>query len=334
MSDRDDFLARVAEAIRGGGLFEEGDTVLAAVSGGADSVAMAWALREGGLCRLHLAHVHHGLRPEADGDAGFVADLARRWSVPAHVERIDTPALAEQWGCGIEEAARRGRYDALAAMAESAGASAVAVAHHAGDQAETVLHRIVRGTHLRGLAGMPPRRPLTATVALVRPLLWATRERIEAVLSAEGLTWRTDHTNRQTEFTRNFLRHEVFPLLRRVNGRVDEALLRLAAAAADADATLSALAGGLLDRSCRRRTAGEVVLRRAPLAKAPPLLASMAMRAALGMLSAPEQALSQDRYDDLLAVLAGRVPAVDLPGGLRAERKGKDIVLRRTDAPE
>ncbi|HET6429839.1 MAG TPA: hypothetical protein VFJ30_15600, partial [Phycisphaerae bacterium] len=75
-------------------------------------------------------------------------------------------------------------------------------------------------------------------------------------------------------------------------------------------------------------------LRRAPLAKAPPLLASMAMRAALGMLSAPEQALSQDRYDDLLAVLAGRVPAVDLPGGLRAERKGKDIVLRRTDAPE
>ena len=208
MSDRDDFLARVAEAIRGGGLFEEGDPVLAAVSGGADSVAMAWALREGGLCRLHLAHVHHGLRPQADGDAEFVADLARRWSVPVHVERIDTPALAEQWGCGIEEAARRGRYDALAAMAESAGASAVAVAHHAGDQAETVLHRIVRGTHLRGLAGMPPRRPLTATVALVRPLLWATRERIEAVLSAEGLTWRTDHTNRQMEFTRNFLRHE------------------------------------------------------------------------------------------------------------------------------
>jgi len=329
MSDREDFLARTAEAIRGGGLFARDELVLAAVSGGADSVALAWALREGGFCRLHFAHVHHGLRGAADGDAAFVADLARRWSVPLHIERIDTAALAGEWGCGIEEAARRGRYDALAAMAEGAGAPAVAVGHHANDQAETVLHRVVRGTHLRGLAGMRPKRPLTPDVQLVRPLLWATRDRIEALLASAGLTWRSDHTNRQIEFTRNFLRHEVFPLLRQVNGRVDVALGRLAAAAADADATLSALAGRLLDRACRRRGDTEVVLRVAPLTKAPPLLASMAMRSALAMLSAPEQALSQDRYDDLLAVLAGEVAGVDLPGGIRAERAGKDIVLRR-----
>jgi len=331
MTDREDFLARTAEAVRAGGMFERGEAVLAAVSGGADSVAMAWALREGGLCELHVGHVHHGLRPEGDGDAEFVAALARRWSVPLHAERIDTPALAAGWGCGIEEAARRGRYDTLAAMAGQAGAGAVAVAHHAGDQAETVLHRIVRGTHLRGVAGMRPKRPLAGTIQLVRPLLWARREDIEAVLEAEGLSWRTDHTNRHTEFTRNFLRHEVFPLLRQVNGRVDEALVRLAAAAAEADETLSALAEELLDRACRRRGPDEVVLRQRPLAKAPPLLASMAMRSALAGLSAPERAMTQDRYADLLAVLAGAVPAVDLPGSIRAERKGKDIVLRRAD---
>ncbi len=333
MSDRDEFLARVAEAIRREELFAEGETVLAAVSGGADSVALAAALREGGLCRLHIGHVHHGLRAEADADAAFVAEMARRWDLPCCIERIDTPALAASWSCGIEEAARRGRYDALASMAGRVGAVAVAVGHHAGDQAETVLHRLVRGTHLRGLAGMRVKRPLAGPVQLIRPLLWATRAQIEAFLSGGGLSWRSDHTNRDTEFTRNFLRHEVLPLLRQVNGRVEEALVRLSAAAADADATLSGLAEKALDRACRRRTASTVVLRAAPLTKAPPLVAAMALRAALAWLSAPEQALSQDRYDDLLDVLAGRVAGVDLPGGIRAERTERDIVLSRPAGP-
>jgi len=320
------FVREMEAFIAAKSLLSAGETVLVAVSGGADSVALAAALRAAGRYDLHLGHVHHGLRPDADGDADFVAELASRWRLPVGIARIDTPLLAARFGAGIEEAARRGRYDALTDLARSAGAGAVAVAHHADDQVETVLHRIVRGTHLRGAAGMAPRRPLAEGIALVRPLLWARRDAVEAFCRDQHLTWRTDPTNAETDFTRNFIRHDLLPLLReRLNARVDEALLRLSAAAGEADAVLGALAEALFERSCRKRSAAEVVLRVAPLAKAPPALAAMAMRRALAALGAPQQAMSAERFDDLLALLAGQAAGVDLPGGVRAER-GRDAV--------
>ncbi len=304
--------------------------VLVAVSGGPDSVALAAAMRLLGGWALQLGHVHHGLRAGADADADFVAALARKWNLPFHLERIDTPVLAQAWHVGVEEAARRGRYDALVAMAERVGASVVATGHHADDQVETILHRIVRGTHLRGLAGMPPLRRLTGSVGLIRPLLWARRDQIERFCRAQELPWRTDETNAATDLTRNFLRHELLPLLRRrLNVRADEALLRLAESAAEAESALEELAGRLFERACRKRSAEVVVLRAAPLKKAPGLLASLAFRRALLELSAPEGELTQRRFKDLLALLEGPKKAIDLPGGLRAEAAGRDVRIRR-----
>jgi tRNA(Ile)-lysidine synthase len=331
--DRDAFLARMGDFIRRHELLPGGARVVAAVSGGADSVALAAALRRAGQWDLHVAHVHHGLRPEADTDAEFVAELARGWELPFHLERIDTPALARTWGAGMEEAGRRGRYQALSAVAARAGAAAVAAAHHADDQVETILHRIFRGTHLRGLGGMAPQRPMGGGVKLVRPLLWARRREIEEFCRAEGLAWRTDHTNLQTDFTRNFIRHELLPLLRRrLNVKADEAVLRLATAAGEAQTVLEELAGRLFDRTCRRRSSDEVVLRVGPLRSAPRPLAAMALRAALAAIATPQQALTQDRYNDLLALVEGRSPAVDLPGGIRAERRGQGLWLSRRDS--
>jgi len=322
------FLGETADYIRRHGLLVGGETVVAGVSGGADSVALGEVLRRRGGCSLRVAHVHHGLRADADADAEFVADLTRRWGVPLDLERIDTPALARSTGAGLEEAARRGRYDALRAVAVRAGAAVVAVAHHADDQVETVLHRIVRGTHLRGLAGMPPQRPLGDGVRLVRPLLWARRRQIEDFCRSAGLQWRTDHTNLQTDFTRNFLRHELLPLLRRrLNLRADEAVLRLASAARQTEDALDALAQRLLHRACRKRSPHQIVLRLAPLRKAPAPVAATAIRAALAEINAPEQDLSNQRYADLLALLEGKAAAVDLPGGIRAERRGTDLRL-------
>ncbi len=313
-------------------LLTPGQVVVVGVSGGADSVALAAAIRLIGKYDLHIAHIHHGLRSEADADADFVADLADRWKRPFHLERIDTPALARAERIGIEEAARTGRYEALSAIAARAGAGAVAVAHNANDQVETVLHRIVRGTHLRGLAGMTPKRPLQKGLYLVRPLLWAEREQIERFCRSEGLSWRTDHTNAETDFTRNFIRHELLPLLRdRLNARADDALLRLASAAGEAESVLAELAQRLFERACRKQSAGQIILRSAPLKKAPPLLAAMAMRAALAALDAPQQALGRERFDDLLAVLNGAVTAANLPGQIRAERLGRDIQLIRQE---
>jgi tRNA(Ile)-lysidine synthase len=316
-------------------LLRPGQAVLVGLSGGADSVALAAALRLTGRYVLHLGHVHHGLRQEADGDAEFSAGLARTWGLKFHLERMDTPALARQWQVGTEEAARRGRYEALSAMAARAGAGAVAVAHHADDQVETVLHHVLRGTHLRGLAGMPPRRPLSGRIALVRPLLWARREEIEQFCRRQGLSWRTDHTNLDTEFTRNFIRNDLLPLLRRrVNPRVDEALLRLSGAADQAEGLLEELAAKLFQRACRKRQPGRLLLRLAPLRKAPALLASLALRQALESLSAPRQDLSQDRFADLLAVLSGEATAADLPGGIRAERRQHSLWLYRPGPPQ
>ena len=326
-----DFVERTAAFVRARSLLAPDAPVVVAVSGGADSVALAAALREAGPGRPEIAHVHHGLRrAAADGDAAFVSDLARRWGLPCHVERIDTPALTRAEGVGVEEAARKGRYRALRTVARRAGATAVAVAHHADDQVETVLHRIVRGTHLRGLAGMPARRPLGGGVELVRPLLWARREDVERFCRERRLAWRTDRTNAETDFTRNFIRHELLPLLRdRLNARADDAVLRLAAAAAETAEALDALAADLFRRACRRRGDAEVVLRAPVLRKAHPLLATMALREALARLGAPEGELTRRRFRELLGLLSGSAGGLDLPGRVRAERDGDSLRLAR-----
>ena len=328
MSGSEEFVGRTEAFVARHDLLRAGQTVLVGVSGGADSVALAAVLRSLGRYALRIAHVHHGLRADAEADAEFVADLAEKWDLPFCLERIDVPGLAKTWRVGVEEAARRGRYEALSAIATRAGAKLLAVGHHADDQVETILHRILRGTHLRGLAGMLPGRPLGGGISLVRPLLWARRAQIEAFCRSAGLTWRTDHTNQQTDFTRNFIRHELLPLVReRLNVRADEAVLRLGAAARQAEATLAELAAGLVERACRKRSGDKLVLRVGPLRKAPRPLAAVALRTALESLSAPQQELSAERFEDLLAVLAGEVPAVDLPGGFRAECDGRCISL-------
>jgi tRNA(Ile)-lysidine synthase len=331
MSDcSDPFLFEMDRFIRARGLLPSPGPVIVGVSGGADSVALAAALAALDYGPLTLAHVHHGLRgPAADADAALVEDLAGQLSAAAEVVRIDAGALAAEAGVGLEEAGRKARYDAFAELAGRAGAGAVAVAHHLDDQAETVVHRIFRGTHRRGLAGMPAARTLTDGVRLVRPLLWARREQIEHFCRRRGLTWRDDASNAATDFTRNFIRHRIMPQARSgVNPRCDEAIARLAAAAAEAQAALEGLAEELFERAAGRRGPGRIVLRAAPLRKAQPLLARMALLRALEHVGAGRQEITRERMDELLAVAAGRLPAVDLPGGVRAEAEGAAVVIR------
>ena len=219
-----------------------GKRVLVAASGGADSTALALALKNLG-CKIVLAHVHHGLRGKAaDADARFVAVLAKKLGAPFFLGKFAVPAEAKKTGESLEMAARRVRRDFLAATAKHEQIQYVATGHTADDQAETVLMRIARGTSITGLAGIPYVSK-QGDATFVRPLRDATRAQIVAFLKARQQRWREDASNAEDFALRNRVRHEILPLLeQRLNPGVRQALLRLADIAAAEDEVMSALA--------------------------------------------------------------------------------------------
>ncbi|MGB7733023.1 MAG: tRNA lysidine(34) synthetase TilS [Thermoguttaceae bacterium] len=224
-------------------------TVLVAVSGGGDSVALLRAmaaLKTEGEGRLCAAHLNHHLRAGADEDEQFVVDLCSRLGVACEVGHVDAGRLAA--GDGIEAAARAARYRFLEKAAGRLGARFVATAHTADDQAETILHRIVRGTGIRGLSGMARTRPL-ADAVLIRPLLAVRRAELAAYLDAIQQPYRHDPSNADPRFTRNRIRHQLLPRLERhFNAEAAESLLRLGALASEAQAVIDQLVDQCFER--------------------------------------------------------------------------------------
>jgi tRNA(Ile)-lysidine synthase len=224
-------------------------TVLVAVSGGGDSVALLRAmaaLKTEGEGRLYAAHLNHRLRPDADEDERFVVDLCDRLGVTCEVGRVEAGRLAA--GDGIEAAARAARYRFLEQTAGRLGARFIATAHTADDQAETILHRIVRGTGVRGLSGMARARPLGHAV-LIRPLLAVRRDELVGYLDAIDQPYRHDSSNADPRFTRNRIRHQLLPRLQQhFNAEVVESLLRLGTLAGEAQTVIDELVGPLFDR--------------------------------------------------------------------------------------
>lgn len=245
--------AKVAEAARRYALFPgPGEALVVGVSGGADSLCLLHVLRElqprWGY-RLHVGHLHHGLRGEAAAeDAAFVEATCRAWGIPVTVAQVDAAALAREARLSVEEAGRQARYAFLGSLAAGLGGRVVAVAHNADDQVETVLMHWVRGSGLAGLRGMLPKValgdlrlegvwdrlwPRAVGVSVVRPLLLVTRAEIEAYCRQAGLAPRFDLSNLDTTYFRNRLRHELLPFLETYNPRIREVLRRSAEVMAD-----------------------------------------------------------------------------------------------------
>ncbi|QWV98994.1 tRNA lysidine(34) synthetase TilS [Geomonas nitrogeniifigens] len=213
--------------VRNQHLFAPGETVVVAVSGGADSVALLDIMTRLADERLKLivAHLNHCLRgAESDTDEKFVADLATRYHLPFVAIRVDVASFAAAEGLSLEDAGRQARYAFFHEVARRRGATGIAVAHHLDDQAETVLIRLLRGAGATGLSAMKP----SGANLVKRPLLKVSREELELYLNGRGLTWRTDETNSDTAILRNSIRHELIPVLKKYNPRVTE---RLAATA-------------------------------------------------------------------------------------------------------
>ncbi len=314
-------------------------TVVAAVSGGADSVALLAglaALKAGGIGRLMVAHFNHGVRGrQSDEDEAWVRQLAEQQKLPCVVGRADDAAWARfDTGDGFEAAAREARYAFLADTAHRAGARFVATAHTADDQAETVLHRIVRGTGLGGLAGVPRTRLLAPGVTLIRPLLGVRREELRAYLVEIGQTWREDATNAMLDWTRNRIRGELLPrLAREYNPEVVEAILRLSRLAGEAQTIINDAAGGLLDRCLLAAAPGEVVLDTAPLHGQSLYLISECLIALWRQQDWPRQSYGLEEWRQLAAVAVEVSPAtvkpITLPGAILARRQGAWLVLTR-----
>jgi tRNA(Ile)-lysidine synthase len=323
-------IGRVRQFVRHHDLIAAGTRVLAAVSGGSDSVALVLILREladaGELSLTGIAHFNHQLRPSAGDDERFTADLARRLALPFFADREDVMARAKRERRSLEDAARSARYDFLARARVTAGADVVALGHTRDDQAETVLLRLTRGAGLRGLGGMHPKNGF-----IVRPLLGCRHQELRAWLAERSQSFVDDESNQDVSIPRNRVRAELLPLLEeRFNPGIVDVLADQAEVSRDTWAWMDAIASDLEARSVRRTASpeGAVVceidvdaLAGAPLA----LRRALLWRLMSGV--AGPRPIAFDHVAAALRLMEERGDTqIDLPGQ-RLQRIGSTVVL-------
>lgn len=340
----DKLTERVRKTMEEHHMVKPGDRVVAALSGGADSVCLLRILvqlRESLGIRLRAVHVHHGLRgEEADRDGRFSEELCRKLSVPFSLIYADVKGLAAKKGLSEEEAGRMLRYESFEAEAErweseepEAGAYAVkiAVAHHSGDQAETILHNLFRGSGLGGLKGMPYIRQ-----NVIRPLLDVSGEEIREYLRERGFSWKEDSTNHTDYYTRNRIRREILPAVEeRINPGAGANILRMGKLAAMADGYLRQQAGQWLQTWAldEKDGAGSMFLPEKPFKEAETILQLYAVMEVLKELAGSSKDLGLV-HAQATAELFDRQPGrrIDLPYGLEARREYGGIRIGRIKA--
>jgi tRNA(Ile)-lysidine synthase len=273
----DDILVSVESTIRRHAMLRGGETVLAAVSGGSDSVALLYLLHRlapAWRLTLHALYVDHQLRSDSGRDGEFVCRLAARLDVPAETATVSVVA-----GGSREAAARAARYRALEDYADRIGAQRIALGHTSDDQAETVLMRILEGTGVRGLAGIPARRG-----PIIRPLLAERRTALRALLSGMGVEWLEDPWNEDRRFVRNRIRHELLPLLAEFyNAEIVPALVRVATLAGTTVDAVERVAAQELERLATAAP-GELILPLGELQALPGEVAAEVLRQAAAIL--------------------------------------------------
>ena len=326
-----DLVVRFQSSLLASGRIPSGCRVLVAVSGGADSVALLLLLQAvSGPLGLHLevAHLDHGLRPESADDAQFVQQLCEARHFSLVVERRDVGKLASACKGNLEEVARQERRQFLESTSQRLGCTRIALGHHREDQAETVLLRLLRGAGPAGLAGMHiPSEPF------VRPLLDFSRAELQAFLSEQGIAWREDITNRDLQFSRNRVRHELLPMLQSFNPQIVQRLDDLSRLLADDESYWTELLAELLAEHLRTEPAG-ISLPRNLFLDVPPALAGRLVRAALLRVRGDLRRIERQHVAQVLALVGSDRPQaeLDLPAAWVARRY--DRLLFAAGPPE
>jgi tRNA(Ile)-lysidine synthase len=305
--------------------------LLIAVSGGADSIALLRllvAINRSDFWRwtLIVAHIDHGLRgPASRADARFVAALARKLHLPCVSKRLKLKPASS------EDAARQARLQALAEMCRKRKCAGVVMAHHADDQAETILMRIFRGCGIDGLAGIAPQSRI-AGMTIFRPLLEFRRAALRDYLRQIGQSWREDQTNATDQFLRNRLRRQVMPLLESLWPRAVEALGRLAVLAAESQELVNVGVRQYMDETPAWRHGRIIQFPRDPLRDIPPAVASEMLRQLVEAIQGTHEAPDFERLREAARILRGLHggKTVQLGAGITLSTRGGLVRLERT----
>ena len=332
-------LKKVRDYLREHEMTAPGDAVIVALSGGADSVCLLTVLKQLATPEflLRAVHVHHGIRgAEADRDEAFAQKLCESLSVPLCVAYCHVPAYAAEHGLSEEEAGRILRYQVLEKEAGKweqelpAGSRVkIALAHHRDDNAETILHHLLRGSGLTGLAGI---RPVQGR--RIRPLLCVGREEIRAYLEAGHISWCEDSTNQSPDYTRNRIRSQVLPLLKTaVNEQAEEHILQAGQIIGQADAYLRQQAEEIWQEAVCGREEDLAAIPLTAFARQPEILKTYLIRHMLDQLHPGWKDIGS-RHFTAIAELAGKPVGsrLDLPGGLMARTGYETLeIVRKTE---
>jgi len=323
---------KIRDFIESKGLVVPGESVLVAVSGGADSVALLHVMKE-----LHehmgfgieAAHLNHGIRKEAaDADALFVKELCKKLDIVCHVEKRDATLLAKGAKLSVEEAARELRYKFLEEVSTARGHGKIALGHTMNDQAETVLMRLIRGSGLLGVSGMKP-----ISRVFIRPFLRTKRAEIEEFLSARGIAHREDASNADTTFMRNRVRIELVELLKKeYNAGIVEVLGSHAVLLGQAEDFLAGIASEAYEDCLRSETLENIELELTTLVSYHVCVQSYVFREAYRRLRGSLKDLGFVHIASLenLACSGQSGDSIDIPSGVSAWREGQSLWLGKT----
>lgn len=341
---------QVIEWIKAEKLIAQGDCVIAGVSGGADSVCLLRLLLEIQKkmdFTLEAVHVEHGIRgEESRGDAAFVRTLCDSFHVPCHIYAVDVPSYAKEKGLGLEEAARIKRYECyrkeIEKRKEEKRTVRVALAHHADDNAETLLFQMIRGSGIVGLAGMRAKRPLMEGAELIRPLLNVQRREIESYLNGIGQEYREDSTNADTDYSRNRIRHNILPELSEINERAVSHMNRSAGMLRQAADYLARQAEEAIRECCvremperktggnKKEPGGTVVIASEKFETYPEFLQDEMIHRILAEVSDSSRDIGFVHVEEVRFLFQKQVGrSLDLPYGVRAERVYEGVRLRK-----
>ena len=337
-----EFEKKIVDFIDANRLLANTDSLLLAVSGGADSVAMAFALHK--LCqseslnlKLSIAHINHNLRGAlSDEDERFVVRFGGQLSIPVKTCAVDVRKFADQNKLSIETAARDLRLSNLTDIANSNGCSAIATGHHKNDNAETMIHRMLRGTGFRGLCGIGPERVFSANgsnVKFIRPLLCVTRKEIDEYCKQNNLTFRHDHTNDEYDHTRNRIRHLLLPALQKQSScsLVNE-LSDLSQSCRKMYLRVCGETDSAWEKAIIAEKPCEIVFDQKNFAQYAELIQAELIRQALTRIGCGERDLSSQHYRNIMALsfAIGR-KEVTLPTGFIARTEHEKITFTKSD---